>query len=307
MTSTPPLSVVIPTYRRAALATAVVDASLAQIDHEDEVIVVDDGSDDGTEIVLGRIADPRLRIISQANQGAGAARNNGAALAKHDLILFIDDDEVPEPGCIEAHRRAHGVPGRRVVMGRPVLIVRHRGRSKRIEPGPLVPPTVLDGSTISLHRDDLESVGGFDPALRGWQDIELGIRLQKAGLTIEVAPTAFATHHLDRSYALFRRQRVQRGVGRAIGTMRHGVEVVGDLSPTRRTDRALVWLGTHSRVFAETVSLGLWGVVRLGGWLGSWRIQSLAASRAGKILLTRSYMLELRKHDDDQAVHPMGA
>ena len=306
MSAGPPLSVVIPTYRRSALVAEVVRAALSQVAEDDEVLVVDDGSDDDTQEVLGRIGDARLRVVTQPNQGAGAARNNGAALAKHELILFVDDDEVPQPGCVDAHRAAHIAPGRRAVMGRPILLVRQRGRMQRIEPGPLLPPTVLDGSTISLDRGELESVGGFDPALRGWQDIELGIRLQKAGVTIEVAPDAYATHHLDRTYALFRKQRLQRGVGRAIGTIRHGVDVVGDLTPNRRVDRALVRLGNRSRLFSEVASAALWGVARIGGWVGSWRVQALAASRAGKILLTRAYTQELRRQRADDLARSVG-
>ena len=96
-TATPHFSVVIPTYNRERLLPRTIDTLLAQSFTDYEVIVVDDGSTDGTRTVLEHYlqTEPRISYHCQQNLGACAARNQGAALARGGYLAFLDsDDEV---------------------------------------------------------------------------------------------------------------------------------------------------------------------------------------------------------------------
>lgn len=97
--STPLISIVIPTYNRAPQLKELLESILREADLRYEVIVVDDGSTDCTEELLGSFvatAPDRLRVISQSNQGATAARNAGLAAATGIYTVFLDSDDLPE-------------------------------------------------------------------------------------------------------------------------------------------------------------------------------------------------------------------
>lgn len=89
----PRISVIVPLYNKGRYITRCLDSVLAQTLTDFEVIVVDDGSsDEGARLVEAR-NDPRIRFVSQANAGPGAARNRGAALARTPLLAFLDADD----------------------------------------------------------------------------------------------------------------------------------------------------------------------------------------------------------------------
>ncbi|WP_321403074.1 glycosyltransferase family A protein [Maridesulfovibrio sp.] len=90
---TPKVSVIIPTYNRAAQICRAVDSVLAQTFNDFECMVVDDGSTDDTAERLADYADPRLRVFRQENMGVSAARNNGIARSGGDLIALLDSDD----------------------------------------------------------------------------------------------------------------------------------------------------------------------------------------------------------------------
>lgn len=98
------LSVIIPTYQHAATIAECLDSVLSQTRKPDEIIVVNDGSTDGTEKVLSRYRD-RVSVISQSNQGGNAARNNGFAASRGDLVIFCDADVVMRPDMLEVMER----------------------------------------------------------------------------------------------------------------------------------------------------------------------------------------------------------
>ena len=101
LTGVPRVSVVIPTYNRVRRLEWVLRALAEQtVDPLDfEVVVVSDGSTDGSEsVVLGLTMPYKLTVVSQPNSGPAVARNTGVSRAAGELIVFLDDDVVPSPG-----------------------------------------------------------------------------------------------------------------------------------------------------------------------------------------------------------------
>lgn len=95
MAAGPLISAVIPVYNGAQFIVAAIESVFAQDYRPLEVIVIDDGSDDGTPRVASRF--PGVRIESQTRQGAGSARNAGAAISRGDFLAFLDADDVWTP------------------------------------------------------------------------------------------------------------------------------------------------------------------------------------------------------------------
>ena len=101
----PLVSVIIPVFQGARIIVGAVSSALNQTYRNIEVIVVNDGSTDETQAVLKTIADPRLHVLSQANQGTAAARNLALAQAKGSYVAFLDSDDRWLPDKIESEVR----------------------------------------------------------------------------------------------------------------------------------------------------------------------------------------------------------
>jgi glycosyltransferase involved in cell wall biosynthesis len=101
------VSVIIPTYNRAALLAAAIDSVLSQSCVPDEILVVDDGSTDETPEVLSRYGRP-VRVIRQENRGRSAARNAGLQAATTDAVIFLDSDDLMMPQCVQRCRQVLG-------------------------------------------------------------------------------------------------------------------------------------------------------------------------------------------------------
>lgn len=111
----PRVSVILPTYNRERLLPRALDSALAQTLTDLEVLVVDDGSRDGTRAMLAERygAEPRVRVLAKANGGTASARNHGLDHARGEFVAFLDSDDAWLPGCLasqvavlEAHPEA---------------------------------------------------------------------------------------------------------------------------------------------------------------------------------------------------------
>ncbi len=217
-------SVVLPTHGRRASLLRVLRALGRQDVPKGtfEVVVVCDGDVDGSAAVCRALAPElpyALCVVEQPNAGPAAARNRGVAEARAPLIVFLDDDVVPDAGLIAAHLAAQ------------------QGQRERVAIGPLLPPpdarlnawgaweertlcrqydAMLAGwwqatyrqfytGNASVLKQHILAVGGFDPSYRRAEDVELALRLRDHGLSFAFLPEARGWHYVHRTFASWTR------------------------------------------------------------------------------------------------------
>ena len=263
----PRLSVVIPSYQRCEILAQTLATIVAQVvpDERFEVVVVIDGSTDGTERMLAeRFAGQGLRVITQANAGPAAARNAGILAARGELVLLLDDDLRCDPGLLAAHLAAHadGVP--KAVFG-PVFGLTGDStaaeltrraldsyyRQMRDEWHPDTAPIAYAAPNTSLRRETLIAVGGFDLRFaRALEDADLGLRLRASGLPFVYLPDATVHQRFTKSAQdLVDRDAVDHGRNEVLLCRIHPtarahsfLRSVGSGGPLRRALRSvLVW------------------------------------------------------------------
>jgi len=187
------LSVIVPAYNSAATIDRCLAALMAEDDPDYEIIIVDDGSDDGTAALAERDGVRVLRLTE--NSGAAAARNDGAVHAAGDVLVFVDSDVVVAPGTLRRVRaRLGAAPGCAAVIGTyddepddPATVsqyinLRHHFVHQR---GP-AQVSHYWGGLGAIRRPVFESLGGFDEAEIEIADVELGYRLVQAGHRIRL-------------------------------------------------------------------------------------------------------------------------
>lgn len=186
----PRVSVIIPTYNRAALLREAIQSVLDQTYQDIEIIVVDDGSTDDTVSVVEQF-EHRLRYIYQSNAGVSAARNSGLQVAEGEFVAFLDSDDTFLQGKLAQQVPVLESDARLGVVASGIAHVDETGRVRYVEEGWLASPEVSLRSTLlaglcSLHgalirRDWLAAVGGFDPTLASAEDMDLWYQLGLAG------------------------------------------------------------------------------------------------------------------------------
>ncbi|GAB4258166.1 MAG: glycosyltransferase [Deferrisomatales bacterium] len=183
----PLVSVVIPTFDRRELACEAVASVLAQTLGDWELVVVDDGSRDGTAAHLqARFPDPRVRVVRQDNRGASAARNRGARETSGPWLAFLDSDDLWTPPKLERQLQAleahpdhpacytEEVWFRKGRWANPKKV--HAKHSGWIFPRCL-PLCIISPSSILLRREVFDELGGFDESLPACEDYDLWLRL----------------------------------------------------------------------------------------------------------------------------------
>ena len=103
---TPKVTVVIAAYNAERFVRKTLDSVFAQSLDNIEVVIVDDGSTDGTPNIIRSYLDPRLTVLRQKNSGVSAARNAGLAIARAPYIFFLDADDVLLPDALEKMAQA---------------------------------------------------------------------------------------------------------------------------------------------------------------------------------------------------------
>ncbi len=183
----PKISVVMPACNAEHTIEQSVRSGLSQTFQDLELIAVDDGSRDGTLAVLGRISDPRLRVLSVAQAGPSRARNVGLEAARGELVAFLDADDVWLPNkltaqveALESHRDAS------VAYSWTDYIdergQRTDGRCHVTCNGDVLAPLLhgnflSNGSSPLIYTQAVRDAGAFDESLHACEDWDLWLRL----------------------------------------------------------------------------------------------------------------------------------
>ncbi len=205
------ISVVVPTYNRLDTLRHVVPSLVAQDlpRGEFEVVVADSNSTDGTAEYLAEVAreHPFVRHLPGPYSGRASARNAGIEAAQAPIVMFTDADIIASPDLLSRHLAHHVQPGARAVVGMEVQVSSFEDylakRADRAKRDPLHGEKskrlswlyFLTGNASS-PKAELDRVGRFDEDFTGYghEDLELGYRLQRAGVPIVYEPSAVDYH-----------------------------------------------------------------------------------------------------------------
>lgn len=223
------LSIIIPSYNRVERLRRCLDA-LSRQDlppGEFEVIVVVDGSTDGTMAMLGHLETPfRLRYFRQENAGQASARNRGIKEATGRYCLFLDDDISATPPVAAEHLRAQRAGDAVVAVGQLTMALPDgadwyarafadgwRNHYAALNSGE-VTPTWEDcyGGNVSAPREILLAIGGFSTGIARGHDVELGYRLSRAGCHVVYLPDAIGSQDEQKGFRELSRDAEKAGV-----------------------------------------------------------------------------------------------
>jgi GT2 family glycosyltransferase len=239
------VSVIVPVHGNSRLTQRCLDMVLAELPEDAELLVVDDASPDGTPELLAGYGDAIRSLRLEENAGFARACNEGAALARGELLVFLNNDVEPMPGWLEALRRYAKTHPEATAVGAKLLYpngtVQHAGvvfgqdgyphhlyagfptehpavnRSRRLQ--------AVTGACLLVRRATFEAVGGFDAGyLNSLEDVDLCLRLNQSGEgEVHYCQEAVLIHlesasrgrsdRFERSLALYRerwRERVRR-------------------------------------------------------------------------------------------------
>jgi glycosyltransferase involved in cell wall biosynthesis len=224
------LSVVVPTYQRRELLRRLLTALANQTVSSEvfEVIVSVDGSTDGTVEMLAALKPPYSLVpVTGPNRGRASARNAGINASRGEVVVILDDDMEPVQEFLAAHRDAHASHDRLGVMGAvPIALPTaatalqryFAGRFERhhsemlASDGDFVLRSFYIGN-FSIRREHLLASGLLDEEFveYGNEDLELAVRLRRAGVAIEFRPEAAARQHWSKDLTVAARDAISKG------------------------------------------------------------------------------------------------
>jgi len=281
----PRISVIVCTYNGSRTIRDCLDALLRLEYPSFDVIVVDDGSTDGTVEI---VADYPVRLISTENRGLSRARNTGLEAATGEIVAYLDDDAYPDPhwltylAGIFIHTTHAAVGGPNIppagdgpiadcvtnAPGGPVHVLLSDQEAEHIP-----------GCNMAFRKAALQAIGGFDPQFRiAGDDVDVCWRLQKQGWTVGFNAGAAVWHHRRNSVRAYLKQQLNYGKAEALLERKwpEKYNAAGHLT----------WRG---RVYGkgQTCLLGRLGRIYHGVW-GSAPFQSLYQPVVGTL---RSFLL----------------
>ena len=195
----PLLSIIIPCYNDTNYIEQAVFSALNQTYPNKEVIVVDDGSNLDTKVILKKLESKISKLITQENLGQSSARNIGIQVAKGDFILVLDSDDYFEPSfCEEAVSVFNSDIAIKIVTCQATLLFSDNKKEIYVPKGGEINNFMYGNcalGTSMFKKEDWKSVNGYDESMRsGFEDWEFFIRLLKSGGTTFVIQKPLYTY-----------------------------------------------------------------------------------------------------------------
>ncbi|MCX4664159.1 glycosyltransferase [Streptomyces uncialis] len=301
---TGPVSVLVPAYNEAKCIENTV-RSLMDSDHPIEIIVIDDGSSDGTARIVEDLRLPNVRVVRQLNAGKPAALNRGIANARYEIIVMMDGDTVFEPSTVRELVQPFGDPGIGAVAGnakvgnRDSLIgawqhieyVMGFNLDRRMYDLLRCMPTI-PGAVGAFRRSALERVGGMsDDTLA--EDTDITMAMHRDGWKVVYAEKARAWTEAPESVQQLWSQRYRWSYGTMQAIWKHRRALV-DRGPSGRFGRVGLPLVSLFMVLGPLLAplidvFLLYGLVfgptarTVGAWLGVLAIQLACAAYAFRL------------------------
>lgn len=253
----PRVSVVVSTHNRRSRLEALLEALSSQTLHRDEyeVIIVDNGTTDGTQQFLSTVEGIRV-IRREVSNGPAEARDEGWRSARGQLIAFTDDDCRPEPAWLEEALKVHEAAPGAIVQG----ATRPDPNEEHLMEEPLARSIRVDGlgpffqtCNVFYPREVLERAGGFDARISGraCEDVDLALRALSTGCGAVFADGAVVNHAVE--------VRTTREAVRDAERWAMLPGLVATYPQIRRAFpwRGLVWRETHARLAIAALGLSL--------------------------------------------------
>ncbi|MET7735056.1 glycosyltransferase [Streptomyces sp. NPDC005402] len=301
---TRPVSVLVPAYNEAKCIENTVRSLMAS-EHPIEVLVIDDGSSDGTARIVEAMGLPNVRVVRQLNAGKPAALNRGLANARHDIIVMMDGDTVFEPSTVRelvqpfGDPRVGAVAGNAKVGNRDSLIgawqhieyVMGFNLDRRMYDVLRCMPTI-PGAVGAFRRSALERVGGMsDDTLA--EDTDITMAMHRDGWRVVYAEKARAWTEAPESVQQLWSQRYRWSYGTMQAIWKHRRALV-ERGPSGRFGRVGLPLVSLFMVVAPLLAplidvFLLYGVVfgptqkTIVAWLGVLAIQLVCAAYAFRL------------------------
>lgn len=203
------ISVVIPTYNRADVLPRAIDSVLDQSYRDFEVVVVDDGSEDHTEDVVSSYDDKRVTYVSQRNNGANHARNNGVQNAESKYISFLDsDDEFHENHLHTVVEKLEEDSTIAAVLTSYRGVYENQIEKREVKTGTIPQIDIINKnvpigfSCMTIRSSVFEEVGPLDEQLESSQDYDYLIRLSKNNRRIWGVNDILVTKYKDSEHRI---------------------------------------------------------------------------------------------------------
>jgi cellulose synthase/poly-beta-1,6-N-acetylglucosamine synthase-like glycosyltransferase len=232
-----PISIIIPTFNGARRIRACLDAIVQQIAGRDaEIIVVDDGSSDNTVAVIQEYAG--VRLIPQANAGPAAARNRGAQEARGTIILFTDDDCVPNPDWLNAmtapfeDTEVVGTKGTYRTLQKSLTArfvqIEYEDRYRAMARHSFI--DFIDTYSAAFRRDRFMEMNGYDTSfpVACAEDIELSYRMSACGWKMKFAPAAIVYHTHPDTFSAYLKKKYKFAFWRVLAVRKNPGKAVKD-------------------------------------------------------------------------------
>jgi glycosyltransferase involved in cell wall biosynthesis len=249
----PRFSVVITSYNQREYVRIALDSALSQNRSLAEIIVVDDGSKDGSPEMLEGYGDAIQLVKFAANQGAIPARNHGASLAKGEYIIFLDGDDLFMPGAFEVYERIVQTLHPAMILARRIWFEGTPPPASET-PGVAIEyadyPNLMEkdrpygtcASAMIAKRDAYEAIGGWSPGIFHMDTVDYTTKLGFSGRTILI----------NSPFTVFYRVHSANSINNALPFLRMGHKIIGK-------ERAGEYPGGPARKFTRYAWLG--GVV----------------------------------------------